>query len=94
MATIASRFEEMLEEDVETRIVVSANARAPALGPGTVLLDPDREAHETYGAKAEALYLIRPDGYVGLRGQPARGDRLLNYLRDLLYDFRKTSMAR
>jgi hypothetical protein len=45
-----------------------------------VLLDPDGETHRRYGATAEALYLVRPDGYVGLRAQPAAEDVLARYL--------------
>jgi hypothetical protein len=49
-----------------------------------VLLDPDGETHRRYGATAEALYLVRPDGYVGLRAQPASEEVLLRYLRRVL----------
>ena len=47
---------------------------------GLVLLDGSGTLHELYGAGAESLYLIRPDGYVGLRGQPAAALPLLEYL--------------
>ena len=46
----------------------------------SVLLDGKGTLHELYGAGAESLYLIRPDGYVGLRGQPAAAEPLLEYL--------------
>ncbi len=82
LASVARRVEELFGEDVETRIVVSANARpaAPGRDGAVVLLDPNLEAHKLYGAKAESLYLIRPDGYVGFRGQPAALEPLLEYL--------------
>lgn len=47
---------------------------------GPVLLDPEGAAHHRYGAAAECLYLIRPDGYVSFRSQPARIDGLLAHL--------------
>jgi len=48
------------------------------------LLDPDREAHKLYGARnEEALYLIRLDGYIGFRSQPAAEEPLLRYLGNL-----------
>jgi hypothetical protein len=47
---------------------------------GLVLLDGTGTLHELYGAGAESLYLIRPDGYVGLRGQLAASEPLLEYL--------------
>jgi hypothetical protein len=84
LASIARRVEELLGEDVETRIIVSANARPATLDwNGVVLLDPEHEAHKFYGASAEFLYFVRPDGYIGFRSQPAREDRLLGYLGDL-----------
>ncbi len=45
-----------------------------------VLLDPGRDAHCRYAAAAESLYLIRPDGYVAFRGQPATAEPVLDYL--------------
>jgi 2-polyprenyl-6-methoxyphenol hydroxylase-like FAD-dependent oxidoreductase len=63
-------------------VFVVPAGRPPADVPAeAVLLDTDREAHHRYGAVAEALYLVRPDGYVGFRGQPATGGPLLNHLR-------------
>ena len=46
-----------------------------------MLLDADGALHSLYGARTESLYLIRPDGYVGFRSQPADEDPLLDYLR-------------
>ena len=61
---------------------VAAGAAAPAgrAGTGALLLDPEGALHHRYGADAECLYLIRPDGYVGFRGQPADAARLQDYL--------------
>jgi 2-polyprenyl-6-methoxyphenol hydroxylase-like FAD-dependent oxidoreductase len=82
LASVARRVEEMFGEDTETRIVASSDARPvpPGWGEPVVLLDPDLEAHKLYGAKAEALYLIRPDGYIGFREEPAAPEPLLGYL--------------
>lgn len=57
--------------------------------PGTASLpgvvgDPDHVAHDKYGARAACLYLLRPDGYVGFRSQPADGERLNEYLQTWL----------
>jgi 2-polyprenyl-6-methoxyphenol hydroxylase-like FAD-dependent oxidoreductase len=48
--------------------------------PGSILADPTGEVHELYGAAAPTAYLIRPDGYVGFRSQPADETRLLEHL--------------
>lgn len=47
---------------------------------GSVLLDPDRTLHARWGASAECLYLVRPDGYVAYRAQPADRALLAAYL--------------
>jgi hypothetical protein len=48
-------------------------------------LDPECELHQTYGAGAESLYLIRPDGYIGFRSQPVEKEPLLQYLSQLFW---------
>jgi hypothetical protein len=47
---------------------------------GPLLLDGDGSLHHRFGARAECLYLIRPDGYVGYRAQPADPAKLQAYL--------------
>ncbi len=42
--------------------------------------DPRLIAHRRYGVTAPALALIRPDGYIGFRSQPANGNALRDYL--------------
>lgn len=45
-----------------------------------LILDYGAHLHQTYGARGECLYLIRPDGYVGYRGQPADLQKFADYL--------------
>jgi 2-polyprenyl-6-methoxyphenol hydroxylase-like FAD-dependent oxidoreductase len=47
--------------------------------PGA-LHDKDGALHRRYGAKYECLFLIRPDGFIGFRSQPALEDPLRRYL--------------
>ncbi|MEJ7734222.1 MAG: FAD-dependent monooxygenase [Polyangiaceae bacterium] len=47
---------------------------------GAVLLDPDGALHRRYGAGAECVYVVRPDGYIGYRAQPLDIDKLLRWL--------------
>jgi 2-polyprenyl-6-methoxyphenol hydroxylase-like FAD-dependent oxidoreductase len=50
----------------------TAEATPADLPPQTsVILDVDRALHRRYDARAECLYLIRPDGYIGYRSTPA-----------------------
>jgi 2-polyprenyl-6-methoxyphenol hydroxylase-like FAD-dependent oxidoreductase len=58
---------------VQSRVVVALAERPAALDPAVpVLLDPEGEVHRAFGARGECLYVLRPDGYVGYRSQPAR----------------------
>ncbi len=81
LTSVASRVEELLGEDVEARIIASLNTQPTILEwDGVVLLDPTHEVHKFYGANAESLYLVHPDGYVGFRSQPAIVEPMLDYL--------------
>jgi hypothetical protein len=81
LSKIAHQVEALLGNMVKTYIVLSTDEVPEQLGwNGLVLLDGIGTLHERYGAGAESLYLIRPDGYVGLRGQPAAAEPLLEYL--------------
>jgi 2-polyprenyl-6-methoxyphenol hydroxylase-like FAD-dependent oxidoreductase len=51
---------------------------------GCAWLDPEGQLHARFGAGAECLYLVRPDGYVGFRAQPAAEDPLVRYLARVL----------
>jgi hypothetical protein len=62
---------------------------------GSVLQDVSGTLHKQYGANAESLYLIRPDGYIGFRSQPVAVEPLLEYLSHLFlldgrYSYRET----
>ena len=45
----------------------------------SVVQDDDGELHQRYGAHSHCIYLIRPDGYIGYRSQPAKLDLFLEY---------------
>jgi len=68
-------------QQVKTYLVV-ADAVPPANlnWEDATLMDRQRYLHHTYGASQSCLYLVRPDGFVGFRSQPADSDRLLAYL--------------
>jgi 2-polyprenyl-6-methoxyphenol hydroxylase-like FAD-dependent oxidoreductase len=82
---IAGRVQKRCGDAVISYLVVpKAQAPESAGWDGPVLPDPQKALHTRYGARAECLYLIRPDGYIGYRCQPADGDKLLAYLGTLL----------
>ncbi len=45
-----------------------------------LVIDPERSLHYRYGTETECLYLIRPDGYVGYRSEPAAANAFHTYL--------------
>ena len=55
-------------------------ASTPELPDVTVWVDLDRRLHQKLHANDRTLFLVRPDGYVAYRCQPADGERLMNYL--------------
>jgi peroxiredoxin len=84
LAEIVRRVRQRCGDAVSSYVVVPmAQALESAHLEGPVVADPDKALHARYGAKAECLYLIRPDGYIAYRSQPADGDRLLAYLDTL-----------
>lgn len=82
--TSGQAVETLLGKMVKTQLIMRGSTAPSDLGwNGSILLDPTGELHERYGARTSAAYLIRPDGYIGFRGQPASGAPVLAYLRTL-----------
>lgn len=65
LRAVARRLE---RPDVKVALVGSVEAGGYA--------DPDGSAHATYGVEAPAAFLVRPDGYIGVRADPIREDAL------------------
>lgn len=62
---------------IDVHVIVPALAKTPKMPKfKSLLLDAERELHNVYGASSECLYLIRPDGYIAFRSQPASWDEL------------------
>jgi 2-polyprenyl-6-methoxyphenol hydroxylase-like FAD-dependent oxidoreductase len=87
LASIARAVRAKYEDLVAVHVVVPSTERPPALDAEIpVLLDPQATMHARYGAAAECLYLVRPDGYVAFRAQPAREEKLFAYLERLFIE--------
>ena len=69
-------------------ILVTPAATRPARVPEgvRVALDVEGDLEQRYGAEAECLFLIRPDGYIGFRSQPAEMDPLSAHLEQIFLD--------
>jgi 2-polyprenyl-6-methoxyphenol hydroxylase-like FAD-dependent oxidoreductase len=81
LAQLASRTETLMGDCLKAHIVIAGNEKPTQLAwNGSILLDPQRVLHTTYGVHRQSFYFIRPDGYIGLRSQPVNEKPLLDYL--------------
>lgn len=81
LAAIRHMIERDFPDTVAIRLIVAGRGgEMDASWHGMRFDDPDLAAHKRYGVKKPALFLIRPDGYIGFRNQPANGDALRAYL--------------
>jgi 2-polyprenyl-6-methoxyphenol hydroxylase-like FAD-dependent oxidoreductase len=70
---------------IEAHYILPGDAVPSALqGTASVWLDPHGSVRRLLGASATALALVRPDGYLGYRAQPALWDGLDAHLRRYL----------
>jgi 2-polyprenyl-6-methoxyphenol hydroxylase-like FAD-dependent oxidoreductase len=78
---IGTRVRERLGAFIDVHLVVPhATKPAELRWDGPIVLDARGAVHQRYGARSECLYLIRPDGYVAYRSQPADEARLFEFL--------------
>src|SRR5262249_9475859 len=84
LVAVARGVKERLGADVRTCLVASAVCPEWV---GYILLDPTGEAHRIYGTRTEAVFLIRPDGYVAFRGDATSLLPLQDYLGRIFLRF-------
>lgn len=78
-AAVAAAVEARLGDRAAVRLIVP-RAEAPPFAAAPVIADPERKAHERYGATTEAVFVVRPDGLLGYRAQPLDPEPLLDWL--------------
>ena len=84
LAEIAERARRRHGERVRAHVVVQGDERPD--GVPDLLLDPTGALHARFGGGAEVLYLVRPDGHVAFRSQPADEPALSRYLATIFTD--------
>ncbi|MEO7093371.1 MAG: FAD-dependent monooxygenase, partial [Polyangiales bacterium] len=85
LETIARRIRARYGKHVVVHVVVPHTTAPKALEwDGSLLLDGHRSLHRRYGAGSECLFVIRPDGYIGYRSQPAQVEPVMGYLSTIL----------
>src|SRR5262249_47333749 len=82
LASLADSIQRAHKELVDVHVVAGADEPFPAEVPPamSVVRAPEGALRRRYAARAESLYLIRPDGYVGYRSAPALARPLRSYL--------------
>lgn len=80
LATVCERFAELI--DCHT-VLPPTDAESPGALVGNRLRDSAGELGKALGVTADALVLIRPDGYLGYRAMPADTGKLADYLGTL-----------
>lgn len=84
LAAIARRCRARHAGLVEPHVIVLGERRPDELEfDGSVVLD-DGRIHDRYGAGSECLYVVRPDGHIGFRSQPAVDADVDGYFERLL----------
>ena len=69
-----------LADHVRTYLVTTAPGVVAPDWSDHLLVDSSGEARRIYGAVGEAVYLVRPDGYVAFRGDASNRRHLHDYL--------------
>ncbi len=69
----------------------AAPATATAPAGASLWIDTASHLHHQLGVTDRALFVVRPDGYIGYRAQPADGGKLLEYLEKYLISQPATS---
>ncbi|HEY2156434.1 MAG TPA: FAD-dependent monooxygenase [Isosphaeraceae bacterium] len=77
LAEIGRRAEATYPGVIRSHVI--ASGAAPS-GAAPDWLDPESSLRRILGARPSALAVVRPDGYLGYRGQPASWDELRSYL--------------
>jgi len=82
---IARRVRARYGADLDVTVVLPSGRKPQGFAwDGPIIDDVDGALHQFFGARSECVYLIRPDGYVGYRSQPADEGRVIAYLENLL----------
>jgi 2-polyprenyl-6-methoxyphenol hydroxylase-like FAD-dependent oxidoreductase len=87
LRTIAQQVETAFPDILVPLLIVPQGTQAATGSTGTnlrVRIDCEGAVCRQHGAHGAAVVVVRPDGYIGYRGQTAASDRLLAYLEKYL----------
>ena len=68
---------------LETHLIIGSEEMPAGLPQVSSVWIDKGEMHKDFGAAKASLYLIRPDGYIAFRNQPASASDLIEYLANV-----------
>jgi 2-polyprenyl-6-methoxyphenol hydroxylase-like FAD-dependent oxidoreductase len=77
LLTLCQRYSAVLDRYT---LLPSDGQATVASHDSSLIVDGSGELHRAYGARDEVLFVIRPDGYIGYRSEPANPERLEAWL--------------
>lgn len=81
LSEVSQRVEAAYPDVIRAHLILPGDAAFSGKGAfPSVWLDPAATVRHIVGARQTTLVLVRPDGYIGFRGQPATWDNLHAYL--------------
>lgn len=80
LAEIAERYRGLIERYT----ILPPDGAAAATYDSASIVDAGGELHRIYGVRDETLLLVRPDGYLAYRAEPAEPEKLQQYLATIL----------
>ncbi len=84
LATTTHDVQRVFPDVIRVLTIVPDTQRPMDLPPDVrVIADPQQKLHDAFAAQAECAFLIRPDGYVAFRCQPADPSHIMNFLANM-----------
>lgn len=81
LASITRDVEQYFSDAIRALVIVPDDSRPTELPADVrVVADPGAKLHGAFMAHAECAFLIRPDGYVAFRSQPAEPSKMMAFL--------------
>ena len=77
VAGVSKRYGQLVDRYT---ILPSDGRAAVAAHDSSIIVDAGGELHRAYNVRGEVLFLVRPDGYLAFRSEPADPDKLDAYL--------------
>lgn len=81
LGVLAHAIDSRFGSQVRPHIIASdENSAARLKWKGSIVVDSNHDIHEAYSVSRRSIFVIRPDGYIGLRCSPPAENILVNYL--------------